>query len=358
MRLASRSLPWLLAALAVASCSRAGRPAPAAGATARPAAASATLPSATGTGVVAEVNGAPVLLSELDERAAARLVRVRQEEFEIRKQALDELIAEKLLDGEAAKLGISREELVRREIEAKARQVDPTQVEAIYEQNKERFAGQPREQTIARIRQAVGQRARDDRRAAYEGDLRRQAKIAVSLEPPRARLEIPAGAPPAQGPAGAAVTLVEFTDYQCPFCHRAQGVIDQVLRAYEGKVRFVHLDFPLDGHPGAFPAARAARCAAEQGRFWEYHRDLMLEKGALDDADLRARAGRLKLDVAAFGVCLLSGRHDEAIRASFLQGESLGVTGTPAYFVNGRMLSGARPYQDFADVIDAELGAR
>jgi len=148
---------------------------------------------------------------------------------------------------------------------------------------------------------------------------------------------------------------VEFTDYQCPYCHQAQGVMDQVLQRYSGKVRLVHLDFPLDGHPGAFPAARAARCAGDQGKFWEYHHSLMTSPGAFDDADFKGRASGLGLDASSFGRCLSSSRHDPAIRASLEQGEGLGVTGTPAYFVNGRMISGARPVESFAEVIDAEL---
>jgi len=151
---------------------------------------------------------------------------------------------------------------------------------------------------------------------------------------------------------------VEFTDYQCPYCHRAQRVIDELLSRYPGRLRFVHLDFPLDGHPGAVPAARAARCAAEQGKFWEYHRGLMTAPGPLDAADLARRASTLRLDGSSFDSCLSSGRHDGAIQASLRQGEELGVTGTPAYFVNGRMLSGARPIEDFAELVEAELAAR
>jgi protein-disulfide isomerase len=131
--------------------------------------------------------------------------------------------------------------------------------------------------------------------------------------------------------------------------------MDEILGRYSGKVRLVHLDFPLDGHPGAFPAARAACCAAEQGRFWEYHRNLMTAPGSFDAADLAARASALGLDVGPFGACVASSRHDSAIRASLREGQELGVNGTPAYFINGRMLSGARPLESFAELIDAEL---
>jgi protein-disulfide isomerase len=359
------ALALLLAApFALAACSRSGGAASSATASATAAPPPAAAPTAapppatvSGVGVVAEVNGAAVTASELDAKAAGRLVAVRQQEYDIRKQALDELIAERLIAAEAARRKVSVEQLLREEVDAKAVALPPAQVEALYEQNKGRFAGQPKADAIARIRQVMDQRAKADRRTAFEKELRDGARVAVRLDAPRAAVVIPAGAP-STGPAGAPVTMVEFTDYQCPYCHRAQSVVDQVLARYSGKLRFVHLDFPLDGHPGAFPAARAARCAAEQGKFWEYHRSLMTAPGALDAADLAGRASALRLDETAFGACLSSGRHDTAIQASLREGEELGVTGTPAYFVNGRMVSGARPIESFTELIDAELAGR
>jgi protein-disulfide isomerase len=351
-----RALALLLAViLAPAACSRPGGQASSAGAPAPAATPTApSSPAVTGVGVVAEVNGAPILAAELEQKVAGRLVAVRQQEYELRRQALDELIAERLVAAEAAKRKVTPAELARQEVDAKAATLPPAQLETVYEQNKERFAGQTREEALARIREVLGERAKAERRAAWEKELRDAARVAVRLEAPRATVAIPAGAP-STGPASARVTVVEFADYQCPYCHRAQSVIDQVLSRYAGKIRFVHLDFPLDGHPGAVPAARAARCAGEQGKFWEYHRGLMTAPGSLDAADLARRAATLHLDESSFEACLSSGRHDGAIQASLRQGEELGVSGTPAYFVNGRMLSGARPLESFEELIDAEL---
>jgi protein-disulfide isomerase len=332
--------------LALAGCSRPG------GASA--AAAPTESGSATGTGVVAEVNGGAILAADLEQRTAGRLTRLRQEEYDIRRQALDELIAERLVAAEAARRGVSAEELLRLEVDAKTPPLSQARVDSIYEQNKPRFGSASRDEALGRIREVLGERATAERRAAFETELRGAARISVRLAPPRATVAIPAGAP-ATGPATAPVTIVEFTDYQCPYCHRAQTVIDEVLQRYAGKVRLVHLDFPLDGHPEAVPAARAARCAGEQGRFWEYHRSLMSRPGTLDAADLEGRATLLKLDEASFRSCLASDRHDEAIQAELRHGSELGVSGTPAYFVNGRMLSGARPFESFAELIDAEL---
>jgi protein-disulfide isomerase len=341
---------FLVAPLLLAACSRSGG-----GATQGAASTDALTPaSVSGVGVVAEVNGSPIFGTELEPKVAGRLARLRQEEYEIRRQTLEELIAERLLAAEASKRKVSTEELLRQEVDAKAGALTGEQVDVIYEQNKDRFAGQTRAEALARIREVLDQRGKAERRAAFQQELRDAARVAVRLEIPRTTITIPAGAP-STGSADPKVTIVEFTDYQCPYCHRAQGVIDQVLSRYSGKVRFVHLDFPLDGHPGAVPAARAARCAGEQGRFWDYHRSLMTSPGTLDDADLKGRATTLKLDASGFAACLSSDRHEAAIEASLRQGEELGVTGTPAYFVNGRMLSGARPLESFTELIDSEL---
>ncbi len=265
-------LTSLAALTAVVACSKG----PAERTSARAGAPVTSTPTGTAAGsdVVAEIDGRPVLAADLDRRAESRLARLRQEEYEIRKQALDELIWERLLETEAARQKVSRDALLAREVDGKAAEPSQSQIDSIYEQNKGRFAGQSREDAVARIRMVLAQRARQERRAAYESALRQQAKVVVRLPVPRTPVEIPAGAP-STGPQTAPVTIVEFTDYQCPFCHRAQSVVDEVLTRYKGKVRFVHRDFPLEGHPGAFPAARAARCAGEQGRFWEYHRSLM-----------------------------------------------------------------------------------
>ncbi len=359
MRLRSAALALaLVLPLGFAACSRrpGSSPGPRAGAPAALPPASLS-PGVSGVGVVAEVDGAPILESELDEKASGRMARLRQEEYEIKKQTLDEIVAERLLDAEAAKRGVSREELLHREVEAKTPPVPLSALEGVYEQNKTRFAGQPKTQALERIREVLERRSRAERRQAFEQDLRARAKVSVRLSAPRTQVALPAWAP-ATGRAGAPVSIVEFTDYQCPFCHRAQGVMDQVLTDYAGKVRLVHLDFPLEGHPGAIPAAKGARCAGEQGKFWPYHHDLMTVPGPLDDGDLKGRAAKLGLRAEPFAACLASGRYDTAIHADLEEGEALGVTGTPAYFVNGRMLTGARPFEEFKQVIDAEFAGR
>jgi protein-disulfide isomerase len=310
---------------------------------------------ASGSEIVARVDGVAIRGQELDERIGKRLLRLRQEEYEIRRQALEEMIGERLLEKEARSRGISRGDLLRDELEHQVQEPDPKVMEQLYEQNKARFGGRTKAEVLGEIRRALRDRQRTERQAAFQATLRQKAQVEVALRAPRTELAVPASAP-TLGPDGAPVTIVEFTDYQCPFCHRAQATIDQVMSTYAGKVQLVHRDFPLEGHPQAFPAARASRCAGEQGKFWDYHRGLMGSPGPMDEADLKSRAARLSLDSAAFATCLASDRFDAAIRESTEAGLQAGVDSTPAYFINGRLVIGARPFEAFKDVIDAELG--
>jgi protein-disulfide isomerase len=163
---------------------------------------------------------------------------------------------------------------------------------------------------------------------------------------------------PATGPEDAPITMVEFSDYQCPFCQKAEPTVQEVLAKYPGKIRLVHRDFPLDNHQRAVPVSRAVYCAGEQGKFWEFHRNVYLKPSDFSDEDLKKRAADLGLDAAAFGTCYASNKHDETIRAAAGQGTSLGVTGTPTFFINGRMLVGAQPFEAFRTIIDEELSAQ
>ncbi len=312
-------------------------------------------PAAADGEVVAEVGSTPITRAELDAKAESRLGRLRQEEYELRRDVLDQMIDERLLEKEAAARGISTADLLRDEVE---RQVGPpagAEVDAVFEANKARLGGRSRAEVLPQIEKMLRERAQATRREELMKQLREKAGVRVSLVPPRSEVTVPANAP-TLGPARAPVTIVEFADYQCPYCHRAQATIDQVMRQYADRVQLVHRDFPLDGHGQALPAARAAHCAGEQGKFWDYHRSLMTVPGDLSHPDLLARAAGFKLEAGSFTACLASNRYDALIRDSVEAGNRMGVTGTPTYFVNGRMLTGARPLEDFQRIIDAELG--
>lgn len=160
---------------------------------------------------------------------------------------------------------------------------------------------------------------------------------------------------PAIGPADAPVTIVEFSDYQCPFCARAEATIKQILNTYGGKVRFVYRDFPLGFHQYAKKAAEASECADEQGKFWAYHDLLFANQQALDIDSLKGYAADLGLDLDKFNECLDTGRYASEVEHDMQEGQSYGVRGTPAFFINGHLVSGAQPFSVFKEIIDREL---
>ena len=161
------------------------------------------------------------------------------------------------------------------------------------------------------------------------------------------------------GEPDALVTVIEMTDFECPFCRRhRQQVLDDLLAEYGGRIRYYSLHFPLTSiHPLAFRASEAAECAHDQGRFWEYNEAMFDSTERLVPETLIALAGDVDMDVAVFSQCLTSGSKRDVVVGDIQAGQSLGVRGTPTFFINGKLLSGARPLDVFRKVIDAELAA-
>jgi protein-disulfide isomerase len=174
-----------------------------------------------------------------------------------------------------------------------------------------------------------------------------------STEPPR--VEVATDDAPTRGPRDAPVTIVEFSDFECPFCGRAAATVQQLLAHYGSKLRYVAFDFPLPIHPLAEKAAEAAACARAQGKYWEMHDRLFADQSKLSVADLKRTAASLGLDAQRFDACLDSGEQAAVWQAGLAEGKSVGVHATPAFFINGRLVLGAQPYQTFAQVIDDEL---
>ena len=160
-----------------------------------------------------------------------------------------------------------------------------------------------------------------------------------------------------KGPAAAPVTVFEWSDYECPFCQRAQDVIQRLQAEFPDTVRFVFKDFPLRSHPNALPAAIAARCAGAQGRYWEYHDLLFVAQPDLSRDHLIGYARRLGLDAPAFTECLDTGRFRDAVLAEQREGREAGVRATPTFFINQRKIEGSLPLGEFRDAIQQALRA-
>ena len=276
--------------------------------------------------------------------------------YDGRRTALDGIIADALLDAEAAARGVSADELLAEETAARMQPVSDAEVAAFFNDNPDQMQGRTLEVMRGVIRSFLEGQREVDARQAFVAELRAAGPaVAVLLDPPRHEIAL-TDADPAVGDPDAPVTLVEFSDFQCPFCASAAVTLRQLRENYAGSLRMVWKDFPLTQiHPNAFRAAEAGHCASEQGRFWEIHDVLFANQDALDDASLKAHAAELGLDTALFDACLDDSRYGARVRAGMDVGTGLGVNATPTIFINGRELSGAHPYDVFAAIIDDEL---
>ena len=191
---------------------------------------------------------------------------------------------------------------------------------------------------------------------AFINTLKDKTAVTVSLEPPRQT--IATDGRPAKGPSGAPIEIVEFSDFQCPFCQRANPTVEQVLKTYGDRIRFVYRHYPLPNHPDARPAAEASACADAQGKFWPFHDKLFANPGKLTPPDLKAHAAAIGVDTARFNQCVDMHELKDTVDADMKDALAAGVTGTPAFFINGRSLEGAQPFEAFKRVIEEELALR
>jgi protein-disulfide isomerase len=302
--------------------------------------------------VVATVQGQPIAATELTDSIQGELLRLEMQRYQAMKAGLDELIAARLIQLEATKRGVSVEQLRQEEITAKVTPVTSEQVKAFYEANKERIR-QPLEQITPRIEAYLQRQGGEQREAAFLRELRQRYEVTVALRPPT--VEVSSDDDPALGPQDAPVTIIEFSDFQCPYCRRVQPTLKRLLQEYEGRVKLVFRDFPLrNSHPQAQKAAEAAQCAAEQQKFWPYH-DKLFATSSLEVADLKRYAQEVGLDTGQFDACLDSNKFAEEIEADLQDGQNAGVSATPSFFVNGQPISGAVPYERFQEVVEAAL---
>jgi protein-disulfide isomerase len=332
-----------------------------------PEATAATPAAPAATDEVAIVAGQKITMAEVQAAAAEQLEQLDLQRQQMEKQleqqrhsvlqgALGGLVEERLLALEAKERGLSTDQLVEQEVAATVTKVTPEEIDAFYNQLQQQRPGQvpPKESIAGQIEQHLQEQAGTRVRNEYMTTLRAKHSVEVLLEEPRTEVEV--AGHPAKGPETAPVTIVEFSDFECPFCSRVVPTIDQVRGRYGDKVRIVFRQFPLNSiHPNAQKASEASLCANDQGKFWEMHDAMFADQKKLSIADLKATAARLGLDAAKFDACLDGGTYSERVAADVKAGSEAGVSGTPAIFINGRMLSGAQPFEALSKVIDEEL---
>lgn len=302
--------------------------------------------------VAAVVGGESITMDELNKAARDRLARIDTEIYRTKKKVLDTLVEERLIASAAKKKGMGVDEFMREEVDAKVPEPTEEEVKALYDARKGAIAksyDEVRGQILDYLRQNRGAQAR----AELLARLREGTDVEIKLSPPR--VEIDVGDVPAVGEKGAKVTVVEFSDYQCPFCKRVRPTVWRIIDEYKGDVRYVFMDFPLSFHRDAKKAHEAARCAGEQGKYYEYNRKVFENQQKIEVDDLRKYAKQLNLNMEKFNQCLDSDKYVGTVEKMIEKGTRAGVSGTPAFFINGIMLSGAMPYESFKEIIDMEM---
>ncbi len=297
--------------------------------------------------VVARVNGMSITEDELLKAAAAELLKLERQKHETLQQFLENQVRENLLEMAAEKRGVSSEEYAKAEVTDKLAEIPQEQVDAFYEARKARIR-QPKENVEKQIRDLLAREAMFER-------LKESGEVEILLEPFRVDV---AALGPAKGPDKAPVTIVEFSDFECPYCGRVNPSLKSVQEKYGDKVRIVFRQFPLNFHPNAQKAGEASLCADEQNTdyFWKLHDAMFADQKNLGVPSLKEMAAAIDgLDSSAFNECLDSSRFASKVQEDVQDGAKVGVSGTPAFFVNGRFLSGAVPYETFAEIIDEEL---
>jgi protein-disulfide isomerase len=336
----------------------------AAHATAQPATPVAAPGSPSADRVVATVHRThEIRQSELDgwrqRHAPAQLARLRQDLYESSRQAVEALVGEYLLAEAAAQAGVSVAAFVASRLDpALTMEIQEEDIREIYEQSRSMLGNVTFAQAESAIRSYLEEKRRDDGRQKVVGALLAAAgaDVVIDLDPPRYDV-VPRGDEPSLGPASAPVTLVAYSDFQCPFCRRAAPHVRKLVETYPDTVRLVWRHFPLPGHPDARAAAEAAACAGEQDAFWEYHDQLFGNQDALGSTDLRRYAEDLGVDVSQFDACVESHRYESMVTDDLTSGSRLGVSATPAVFINGRLILGAVGSDVYQRVIDEELMA-
>jgi protein-disulfide isomerase len=307
-------------------------------------------PDQRGSAVVAEINGHQLTQADLEQKQAGKLLQARYDFYQTQRAALEQLIDGQLLEMQAQREGLSVEQLIQRDIISHVKDLTEDQIQVFHEGMK---TNEPleatREKIVATIRQIRLTKARD----AYLQSLREQATVRIALTPPKTVVAVDEA--PRRGPQDASVLIVEFADYECPYCQRSVADLKKIQAEFPGKVTLAFKDFPLPMHRSAQKAAEAAGCAGRQGKFWDFHDTMFANAQKLEPLHLKEYARTLKLDVASFDQCLDAGEQAEAVRKDLAQAQRLGLTGTPSFFINGHFLSGAVQYSTLREIVEQQL---
>ena len=302
--------------------------------------------------IVARIGDEVITDAELEESISANLMQLKQQIYTAKRQALERQLFDRLVEREAEAQGVSKEEYVASRLEGG---LDPSEeeIQKVLKQYRPQLPPDE-EQARERVVMYLRQQAANEARSELQDELFRKHDAQILLEPPKVDYQVH-DYNPARGAEDPVVTLVEYTDFQCPYCTRAQETLDQVMERYGSVVQHVFKHLPLAMHQQAAFAAEASLCASDQGKFWELHDWLFANASRISEDTVLAQVEELGMDRAAFETCLKEDVHTAHVEQDTQEANAAGIRGTPGFVVNGRVITGAQPYEAFASVINEEL---
>jgi len=302
---------------------------------------------------IAQIGDQTIYDDDLFSSIGVQLWQIKNQEYDLKITAIENLLNQRALENEAKNQGLSEDELLAQAVDSKLSPPTASEVEAYYLAQKSTL-NRPLESVKSQLESALTEARLQQARQDYINQLRRKSGAAILLNRPK--VEITADPSRIKGNPDAPITIVEFADFQCPYCQSVQPTLKAIMDKYQGKVRLGFRDYPLRQiHPQAQQAAEASRCAGAQGKFWEYHDLLYAKQGKLNLASLKEQARTATLDMAGFEACLANGKFRPLIDSDLQSGSIAGVSGTPAFYINGVALIGAQPLAAFEKVIETAL---
>lgn len=300
--------------------------------------------------VLVEIDGQKLTMADFEKKAPSGLFHAKNTFYEAEKKHIEELINETLLERAAQKEHLTVDQLLEKHVNATIGPDPSDDALRVY------YEGIDNAPPFDQVKDQIVKNIRDKRiakaKAAYMKALHAEAHVNMLLTPPRASVSMKNT--PVRGPVDAAVTIVEYADYECPYCQQAQPILDRIEKDFKGKVAFAYKDTPLPMHAHAQKASEAALCAADQGKYWEMH-DMFYTTRQLDMSKLKEDARMLKLDTAAFDKCLDTGAKASIVSNNLNEGQGYQLQGTPSFFINGRFFSGGLNYDQMKSVIEEEI---
>lgn len=302
--------------------------------------------------VVVELGGQKFTMAEIEKKEAGRLLQARDQYYQAQKTAINRFIEDQLLEQKAKAEHLTVDELVKRDIASHIAEPTEDQLKFLYDVAS---TDEPYDKIRPKLVDQLYQQRLSKARAEYIKNLRTQTEIAINLLPPGAETQVEGA--PIIGSKSAPVMLVEYADYECPYCRQVHPTLKKLEQDFDGKLSVVFKDCPLPMHSHAKKAAEAAICARNQGKFWEYHDVLFEGAGNLEVPELKENARTLGLNATEFDQCLDSGAEAAKVQHGYEEAQQLGLSGTPSFFINGHFYSGAMKYEQLRAAVEQELAA-